>query len=244
MADAGSPSPDPPPPLLQFHSLSAHSTRSVAQYWLRAPSPSLSAADTSKDAPSRTRRLVCHGPRGLPHHASHARPKARAVHSQSCARFRVWPPHHSHVVTLPRRSSTYGPPRVSSPTALSDGCVHSATAFTAATRVLPHPFVPPPGPFTLLTVYSATTPAGLFHPTRALGVPPFRAFSRRAGTPLDVRCPPDVSPIDPPRRSPRRPTAPDHGPIQRFLRAQRRKPTNVAFRALLPPEVRYIAAAV
>jgi len=149
MADAGSPSPDPPPPLLQFHSLSAHSTRPVAQYWFCAPSPSFPAADTSKDAPSRTRRLVCHGPRGLPHHVSHARPKARAVHSQSYARFRVWPPHHSHVVTFPRRSSTYGPPRVSSPTALSDGCVHdrfvSACAvtptatFIAAGPGLPHP---------------------------------------------------------------------------------------------------------
>ena len=32
--------------------------------------------------------------------------------------------------------------------------------------------------------------------------------------------------------------------IQRFQRALRRKPTNVAFRALLPPEVRNIVTAV
>jgi hypothetical protein len=40
MADAASPSPEPPPPLLRFRSSSAHSTRSVARYGLRAPSTS------------------------------------------------------------------------------------------------------------------------------------------------------------------------------------------------------------
>jgi len=88
----------------------------------------------------------------------------------------------------------------------------SASTFASTARVCLTRYGPPPGPLTLLTVYSATTPVGLFHPTRALGVPPFRAFSRRAGTPLDVLCPPDVSPIDPPRRPLRRPAAPDHGP--------------------------------
>lgn len=121
--------------------------------------------------------------------------------------------------------------------------VPAGTFASAARGCLPR-YDPPSGSLTLLTVYSATTPVGLFHPTRALGVPPFRAFSRRAGTPLDVLCPPDVSTIDPPRRSLRRPTAPDHGPIQRFQRAHRRKPTTVAFRALLPSEVRRIAAVV
>jgi len=119
-----------------------------------------------------------------------------------------------------------------------------AATFASAARVCLTRYGPSPGPLTLLTVYSATTPASLFHPARALGVPPFRAFSRRAGTPLGALCPPDVSSIDPPRRSLRRPTAPDHGPIQRFQRAHRRKPTHVAFRALLPSEVRDIVAAV
>lgn len=118
------------------------------------------------------------------------------------------------------------------------------TALAARTRACLTRYVPSPGPLTLLTACSATTPVGLFHPTRALGVPPFRAFSRRAGTPLDARCPPDVSRIDPPRRPLCWPIAPDHGPIQRFQPALRRKPTHVAFRALLPPEVRDIAPAV
>lgn len=119
-----------------------------------------------------------------------------------------------------------------------------AATFASSARVCLTRYGPPPGPLTLLTVYSATTPVGLFHPTRAHGVLPFRAFSRRAGTPFDALCPPDVSPIDSPRRPLRRPTAPDHGPKQRFQRALRRKPTNVAFRALLPPEVRNIVMAV
>lgn len=86
-----------------------------------------------------------------------------------------------------------------------------AATFAVTARACLTRYVPPSGPFTLLTVYSATTPAGLFHPARALGVPPFRAFSRRAGTPLDVLCPPDVSPTDPPRRPLRRPAVPNHG---------------------------------
>lgn len=69
----------------------------------------------------------------------------------------------------------------------------SAATHAAPARVCLARYVPSPGPLTLLTVYSATTPAGLFHPARALGVPPFRAYSRRAGTPLDARCPPDVA---------------------------------------------------
>jgi len=212
--------------------------------WVTRSLPVFAAADASKDVPSRARRRVCRRPRGLPHRASHACPKARADRSRSCARYRVWPPRHSHVIAFPRRSSTYGPPRVSSPSALSDGCVHEhpAAAFASATRDCLTRYDPSPGPLTLLTVFSATTPAGLFHPAHAPGVPPFRAYSRRAGTPLDARCPPDVSQVDPPRRPLRRPTAPDHGPMRRFQRAQHRKPTRVAFRALLPSEVRDIAA--
>lgn len=119
-----------------------------------------------------------------------------------------------------------------------------APACAVTARVYLTRYVPSPGALTLLTAFSATTPASLFHPARALGVPPFRAFSQRAGTPLDALCPPDVSMTDPPRRPLRRPPAPDHGPIQRFRRAHRRKPTTVAFRALLPLEFQNIAAAV
>jgi len=119
-----------------------------------------------------------------------------------------------------------------------------AAAFAVTARAYLTRYVPPSGSLTLLTVYSATTPVGLFHPTRALGVPPFRAFSQRAGTPLGALCPPDVSLTDPPRRPLRRPAAPDHGPEQWYQRALRRKPTNVAFRALLPSEVRDIVAVV
>lgn len=87
-----------------------------------------------------------------------------------------------------------------------------AETFASSARTCLIRYGPPPGSLTLLTVYSATTPVGLFHPTRAHGVLPFRAFSRRAGTPLDALCPPDVSPTDSPRRPLRRPAAPDHGP--------------------------------
>lgn len=75
-----------------------------------------------------------------------------------------------------------------------------AAAFAVAARVCLTRYVPSSGLRTLLTVFSATTPAGLFHPARALGVPPFRAYSRRAGTPLGALCPPDVSVTDPARR--------------------------------------------
>jgi len=73
-------------------------------------------------------------------------------------------------------------------------------AFAAAARACLTRYVPSSGLHTLLTVCSATTPAGLFHPARALGVPPFRAYSRRAGTPLGALCPPDVSVTDLARR--------------------------------------------
>jgi len=85
-------------------------------------------------------------------------------------------------------------------------------AFAVAARVCLTRYGPSSGLHTLLTVYSATTPAGLFHPARALGVPPFRAYSRRAGTPLGALCPPDVSMTDPARRRTCRPFAPSHGP--------------------------------
>lgn len=81
-------------------------------------------------------------------------------------------------------------PRVHSPTALSAGCVHVLTRLCLAR------YVPSSGLLTLLTVSSATHPAGLFHPAHALGVHPFRATSRRAESPLDALCPPDVSTTD------------------------------------------------
>lgn len=120
-----------------------------------------------------------------------------------------------------------------------------ATAFAVAERVCLTRYVPPSGLHTLLTVYSATTPAGLFHPARALGVPPFRAYSRRAGTPLGALCPPDVAVTDPPRRrtSPtfRTEPWPEYGGFDAHA-AGGRSPSPSGL--LLPSEIQDIAAAV
>jgi len=233
------------PPAVTF-SLSAFGTARSAILVTR-PLPVFAAADTSKDAPSRTRRLVCRRPRGLPHRALRHVPEG----SRRCALGVTPASGYGHRAS--RMSSCFHDARVHTglpgfrPLRRSQMVASTnmpAATFASAARVCLTRYGPSSGPLTLLTVFSATTPAGLFHPARALGVSPFRAFSRRAGTPFGARCPPDVSSIDPPRCPLRRPTAPDHGPIQRFQRAQHRKPTHVAFRALLPPEVRNIVEVV
>lgn len=215
MADAGSPSPDPPPPLLQFRSLSAPSTRLVARYGLRAPSPSLRRRTHPK-----MRRHEPVGSFAVDLEVFLTVPRTRARRPAPFA-LGVTPASGSgrHAT---RTSSRYRDARAHTglpgfrPLRRSQVVAStnvSAATFASAARACLTRYGPSPGSLTLLTVYSTTTPVGLFHPTRALGVPPFRAFSRRAGTPLDVLCPPDVSPIDPPRRPLRRPAALDHGPI-------------------------------
>jgi len=120
-----------------------------------------------------------------------------------------------------------------------------AAAFAAAARVCLTRYVPPSGLHTLLTVCSATTPAGLFHPARALGVPPFRACSRRAGTPLGALCPPDVSMIDPARRrtSPTFRTEPWPEYVGFDMHTAGGRPPSPSG-LLLPSEIQDIAAAV
>jgi len=246
MADAGSPSPDPPPPLLRFRSPSASSTRSVARHGLRAPSTSFRRRTHPK-----MRRHEPVGSSAVDLEVFLTVPRARARRLAPIAlgvapasgygrRVSRMPPccHDARAHTgLPG----FGPLRRSQMAASTNipATTHAAAAQACLTR-----YVPSPGPLTLLTACSATTPAGLFHPARALGVPPFRACSRRAGTPLGARCPPDVSHVDSPRQPLRRLLAADHGPPRQFLRAHRRKPTHVAFRALLPSEIRDIAAGV
>jgi hypothetical protein len=89
---------------------------------------------------------------------------------------------------LPRGSSAHGASRGFLPySARGPGRPRTCAGFTSPG------YGPPPGFRTLLTVSSAPLPPGLFHPGGAHGVLPFRAFpSRRAGAPLDGRCPPDV----------------------------------------------------
>lgn len=188
--------------------------------------------------PRRARRLAARGPRGLSHCASHAGPKAHAERSRSYARFRVLPPHLSHAIVLPRCSSTYGTPRVLSPSAHSGGCVHVLSR-GCLTR-----YVPPSGLLTLLTAFSATTPAGLFHPAHALGVHPFRVYSQGAAAPLGVRCPPDVPTFDPTRRAAHRQPPPNHGSNGALRYVRHRRSKAAAFRAFLPPETRIREAAV
>jgi len=146
-------------------------------------------------SPLRARRLAFRGPRGLPRTAcTHAQKRAAPF------TLGVTPASGSHHLPLARRRVT---------TTLE--CLRTFPGFCplrrsqrAASTCLPRlclaRYVPSPGTLTLLTVSSATHPVGLFHPTGAHGVPPFRATYRRAGTSLDARCPPDVSPADRPRR--------------------------------------------
>jgi len=159
VADAGSPSPDPPPPLLQFRSLSMHSTQLVARYWLRTPSPSLRRRTHPK-----MRRHEPVGSFTVDPEVFLAVPRTRA---RRLAPFtlRVTPAtgfghRTSRMSPLARRSSTYGPPRVSSPSALSDGCVHFRRDSRRA-----GPGLPPP----VRSVSRASHPPDVFlrnHPCR------------------------------------------------------------------------------
>lgn len=129
-------------------------------------------------------------------------------------------------------------PRVCAPSALPDGGVYDCPGRCLAR------YVPSPGFLTLVTVCSAATPAGLFHPARALGVLPSRAT---AGEPERLSTPVALLTFRPPTapaaRSPRRPPR-SHGSCEALRCEGRRKPTFAAFRALLPPETRTLGAVV
>jgi len=139
----------------------------------------------------RARRLVFRGPRGLPRLAC-TRAQIRAAPftlgvapASGFDHLASRLPSCHHDARVPADL-----PRVHSPSALPAGCVH------VISRLCLTRYVPPSGALTLLTVSSATNPAGLFHPARAHGVHPFRATSRRAESPLGAPCPPDVSTTD------------------------------------------------
>lgn len=116
--------------------------------------------------------------------------KTAALRPRSCAPCRVLPPRS------PRASVTVatGPERARClPGFRPLQHLRNGTS-TRMARACHTRYAPSPGFLTLLTVFSAPSPPGLFHPGGAHGVLPFRAFpSRGAVAPLGARCPLDVS---------------------------------------------------
>lgn len=169
---------------------------------------------------------------------SRAGPKARAERSRSYARFRVLPPHSRTPSCCHDARARTELPGVLSPSTHTGGRVHVLSR-ACLTR-----YVPPSGTLTLLTVFSAITPASLFRPADVLGFIPSKPPHEEPQHLSMCLALLTLRTSNRPAVAPRRQPSPNHGSNEAIRRTRRRSSKTAAFRALLPSETRTRAAAV